>query len=301
MTDILNLSEGFSPKIKKTPGAVLGWTSTVFPGGEQHLRITGPKAIDINSLVITQRVNSSADIMAIILANDAARRLGYTDISLVCPYFPAARQDRVCNKGEPLTVRVNADLINGCGFSKVTILGPHSEVTPALLNNVEVIDDDLYFATWAFSKLAEIVGDANFNKHMLNVICPDAGAGKRVGKIASLLQKEHPSWRTINLIRCEKVRDVSDGSLKEFFVAADDLHGAPSIIFDDVVAYGGTFLGLAEVLRKRNCGPLGIFTYHADCQEGLEKLSTAFDGVFTTNSKRDYPETDKVKILPITV
>lgn len=291
MTDILNLSEGFNPVTGET--RILNWKSNTFPGGEQHVHITDKKESD--SLVITQRVNSSADIMAILLANNAARIMGYKDVSLVCPYFPAARQDRVCNPGEPLTVKLNAQLINSCGFSKVTILGPHSEVTPALIDNVEVVDYDMFYATESFALLNEI--KENPNPHVFNVICPDAGAGKRVGKIATMLQNRFGGWARVNLIRCEKVRDVMDGSLKEFFVAADDLEGATSIIFDDVVAYGGTFLGLAEELRKRNCGPLGIFTYHADCQAGLDNLESKFDGVFTTNSKRDYPETDKVKLI----
>lgn len=295
---VLNLDNKFDP-ISDYSLERLTSKSFDFLGGEPHFQIQNkPEFTD--GVIITQRVNSAADFFKIVLANDAARRMGFKAQRLVIPYFPAARQDRVCNVGEPLTVKVFADLINNCGFEKVTILGPHSEVTPALLNNVEVIDNDAGFAMSAFANLGSMTQTSNPH-HVFNVICPDAGAGKRVGKIAELIQKRLGGWARVNLIRCEKVRDVKTGELKEFFVASQDLEGAISIIFDDVVAKGGTFLGLAKVLRERNCGPLGIFTYHADCQEGLDNLASVFDGVFTTNSKRDYPETDKIKLLPFDV
>lgn len=280
----LNLSPGFKPyNVQELEHKLIS-----FPGGDPHITITSPKIN--NNLVITHRVNGAADFLNIILANDAARRMGYRNIKLCIPYFPAARQDRVCNAGEPLTVKVFADLINGCDFDEVIIYGPHSEVAPALLNNASIIDAD---ATYA-----KHIVESTSTGRVYNIICPDAGAGKRVGKIASILANDDPQ-RRYDLIRCEKIRDVKDGSLKDFFVQADDLNGAPSLILDDVVAYGGTFLGLAEKLRAKNSGPLYIFTSHADCQEGLDKLAGVFDGVFTTNSKRDYTESDKIKILKI--
>jgi ribose-phosphate pyrophosphokinase len=240
-------------------------------------------------------VNNAGDFMDIILAVDAARRAGFVNIRLVLPYFPAARQDRVCNAGEPLTVAVFAKLINDCNFSKVFIFTPHSEVTPALLNNVVVVDDHEYA-----TRIVLDMVDADATVKKINIVCPDAGAGKRVGKIATHLANEFPQIE-FEMIRCEKIRDVKDGSLKEFFVQADDLGGNPSIIFDDVVAYGGTFLGLADKLVEKNCGKLVIFTAHADCQAGIDNLASKFDLVYTTNSKRDYPETDKVNIIPFTI
>jgi ribose-phosphate pyrophosphokinase len=201
--------------------------------------------------------------------------------------------------GEPLTVKIFADMINSCGFDAVHILSPHSEVTPALLNNVVVHDEcelvEEMLRKWITRSISATV----------NLVCPDAGAGKRVGKVATYLAKRFPQ-NTINLIRCEKVRDVRDGSLKEFFVQADDLGGHPTLIIDDIVAYGGTFLGLADKLRERNCGDLGIFVSHADCETGLNNLRIKFDAVVTTDSKRDYAgyglDNDSiVKIIPFKI
>lgn len=285
-TFVLNLDPGFNPFLNKENLFFLKHKSMTFYGGEPHFQIQMDALSSVSSLddlIITQRYNNISDLVNIVLANDAARRAGFKNIKLILPYFPAARQDRVCNEGEPLTIKIFADMINGCGFDQVFVLTPHSEVTPALINNVVVLDE-LKYAEKTFEVFCP-----NRNDTAVNVVCPDAGAGKRVGKIASHLS----NWfrhNTVNLIRCEKVRDVRDGSLKEFHVQADDLGGLPTIIFDDINCMAGTFIGLGKVLREKNCGKLGLFTSHSDCVEGIQKAIEFFDHVFTTNSKKNYNE-----------
>lgn len=300
---VLNLTSDFKPI--QFGHIELKLDKFIFPGGEPHLRISGEPYP--GTLIITHRANSGQHMIEILLANDAARRMGFKDIRLVVPCFPAARQDRVCNEGEPLTVKVFADLINGCGFNDVVILSPHSEVTPALLNNVVVMDELPYAKRIIDGFLEEYVGymkitlkDPVFE---INIICPDAGAGKRVGKIHKYLADQFPRIQ-FNLIECSKDRDVKTGNIRGFSVRADDLGGHYSIIFDDIVAKGGTFLGLADVLREKNCGDLAIFTSHADCLEGITNLLGKFDKVYTTNSKHYWEEFfhgekgDKLTVFP---
>lgn len=282
-TFVLNLDPTFDPIKDKNNLFYLKHKSFNFLGGEPHFQITTPDIADLQDkkLIITQRVLSVSDLFTVILAVDAARRMNFNSIKLILPYFPAARQDRVCNEGEPLTLKIFTDMINQCNFEKVFIFSPHSEVTPALLNNVEVVDELEY---------AEKVIEHNLSQDALNtkfnIVCPDAGAGKRVGKIVSHLANKFNRC-SFNLIRCEKIRDVKDGSLKDFFVQADDLQGLPTIIFDDILSMGGTFIGLGDKLRAKNCGKLMLFTAHADCQQGIERMINYFDWYYTTNSRRD--------------
>jgi ribose-phosphate pyrophosphokinase len=282
-TFVLNLDPTFDPIKEKNNLFYLKHKSFNFLGGEPHFQITTPDIADLQDkkLIITQRVLGVSDLFTIILAVDAARRMNFNSIKLILPYFPAARQDRVCNEGEPLTLKIFTDMINQCNFEKVFIFSPHSEVTPALLNNVEVVDELEYAEKVIEHNLSQ---DALNNK--FNIVCPDAGAGKRVGKIVSHLANKF-NCCSFNLIRCEKIRDVKDGSLKDFFVQADDLQGLPTIIFDDILSMGGTFIGLGDKLRAKNCGKLMLFTAHADCQQGIERMINYFDWYYTTNSRRD--------------
>jgi ribose-phosphate pyrophosphokinase len=291
---ILNLDSNFKPI---TRGVELEYKRFDFKGGEPHFQITTHPTYSYSAqLIITQRYNKIGDLFDIILANDAARRMGFKSISLILPYFPAARQDRVCNEGEPLTIKVFTDMINSCGFDSVTILCPHSEVTPALINNVVVLDENKYIQSVIRTLIETDFGIAihrqtykKEDNYVFNIVCPDAGAGKRVQKTVMGLSKTFPNF-DFNLIRCEKVRDVKDGSIKEFFVDVDDLGKHTTIIIDDINSMGGTFIGLGNKLREKNCGKLMLFTAHADCIDGVQRIVENFDHYYTTNSKRDYDQ-----------
>jgi len=277
----LNLDPKFDPFTQVKNRFNVNFDRHTFAGGEPHIGLNIAEVPDNAVLYISQRYNEVRNIFDILMVADAARRLGFVELHLVLPSFPAARQDRVCNDGEALTVKLFADLINGCNFASVHILSPHSEVTPALLDNVVVYDEHKY--------VEQMLIDTCPKETTINIVCPDAGAGKRVQSVVKYLAERFPQNR-INLIRCEKVRDVKTGVLLEFFVQADDLGGHPTFIVDDILCMGGTFKGLGEILKTRNAGPLYLFVSHCDCKEGIQKMVEYFDGVYTTNSKYNWDD-----------
>ena len=294
----LNLSDGFDP-VSNSSKINIKFKLDYFPGGEPNFRIDSTLVYsDDTPLYITQRFSSPNDLISILVATDAARRAGFKEIHLILPYFPAARQDRVCNVGESLTIKVFADLINSCKFDSVYIYSPHSEVTPALIDNCKLIERDHKF-------LRSIISNNGwYLKEEINIVCPDAGAGKRVSKLVKYISDTFTTVGfplKVNLIRCEKVRDVSTGALKEFFVDATDLGKYPTIICDDIVAYGGTFIGLGKVLKERNCGTLCLFVSHADCDKGLSNMTEFFDQVYTTNSRVNTHTSSKLITFNITI
>lgn len=278
---VLNLDQDFDPfqNYYDTAFNKVLFDKNKFPGGEPNFKIN-TKIYEGNSLVITHRINSVENLMDIVIANDAVKRLGIDDIELFIPYFPAARQDRICNVGEAFTLKLFADLINSCNFKKVTILCPHSDVTPALINNVSILDENIY--------LMECVEKISNDRHV-NIVCPDAGAGKRVQKSIQYLSNQD-GHRVYHLVRCEKIRDVKDGSLKEFYVGDGLVEGCPTLIIDDINCKGGTFIGLANKLKEKNCGQIALFTAHSDCSEGVTNVCKYLDYVFTTNSKQNWDE-----------
>jgi len=116
-----------------------------FPGGERHVRLPVAAPDWAGACVhadwtIEARIYTPADIMDLLLTHDALKRAlpAGARLSLVLPYVPYARQDRVAVAGEPLSIKVFCSLINSMGFSSVEIWDPHSDVTPALLDNVVV-------------------------------------------------------------------------------------------------------------------------------------------------------------------
>lgn len=268
---ILNLDPKFRPFINKSE---IAFQSFTFSGGEPHIKIQSD--FDISQKVtVTHRVNSFNDLGLVCVTIDALKRMGVQTIDLFIPYFPAARQDRVMIPGEPLSVKVYADIINGLGLHKVMVFDAHSEVTPALLLNSEVIPNYTFI-----KQVMQAIG----NEVLL--ISPDGGALKKIYKVSEFLGG-------IEVVECSKSRDVKTGKLSGFKVYADDLEGKDCLIVDDICDGGGTFIGLAEELKKKNAGKLYLAVSHGIFNKGLQNL-TVFEKIFTTNSFKDFEKEEIV-------
>ncbi len=256
----INLSTDFNP-FPKLPS--LEFDSFVFSGGEPHIKLSIENVPE--KVIVTTRINCFNDLGLLLVATDALKRSGVENIEAFIPYFPGARQDRIMTKGEALTVKVYADIINAQAYKKVYVFDPHSEVTSALVNNIRVFDN---------SHLAEMILKDIENYHL---IIPDAGAAKKALKLAQRLGSQ-------SVIKCDKEREVSTGKLSEFSVYHDDLKGNDCYIVDDICDGGGTFIGLAKALKEKNAGKLYLVVSHGIFSDGLEKLSRYFELIHTTNS-----------------
>lgn len=266
----LHLDTDFTPF-----GKSIDFETFTFSGGEPHIKI---KEIVKGEITITQRITSFNDLGIVLLATDALRRMNIKEINLFIPYFPAARQDRVMVSGEPLSVKVYADIINSQNYEKVTVFDPHSEVTLALVNNVEVIDNHEYVKQCLASIKEEIV-----------LISPDGGALKKIYKLSAYLGG-------IEVIECSKKRDVKTGKLSGFTVYTDDLKGKTGVVVDDICDGGGTFLGLGKALQEKNSGDLHLIVSHGIFNKGFEQLENIYKTIFTTNSFRNVVSKQVVQI-----
>lgn len=257
-------------------GDLIEFEFTTFKGGEPQIRIK-PFDVRFFPVKISIRVSEFNDIGKLLVAVDALRRMGVNDISLFIPYFPAARQDRIMTPGESLTSKVYADIINSMEFSRVTIFDPHSDVVTALIDNCEVIDNH-DFVKDCMRTLYE--NDSNCGNANSHIISPDAGANK---KSLALVQ----SFGHESLIKCDKTRDVITGKLTGFKVYAEDLQGKDCIVVDDICDGGGTFIGLAAELKKKNAGNLYLIVSHgvfSKGMKGINELKKHYKYIFTTDS-----------------
>jgi len=270
LTMILNLDKKFSP----ISGNKILYDSFTFSGGEPHIRIEN---FDANKQVtVTHRVKTFSDLGLLSIAIDALRRMYVKDIDLILPYFPGARQDRVMTVGESLTVKVYADIINRYKLNSITIFDPHSDVTPALLDNCKTISNHSFIS----SVLAQISNN-------VILISPDAGASKKVFKLAQALGIS-------NVLECSKKRDIKTGQLSGFEVPTIDLENKTCLIVDDICDGGGTFMGLGAELKKKNAGELFLAVSHGIFSKGFAELNQIFSKIFTTNSFTDFGKEEKL-------
>lgn len=272
---ILNLDNNFKPFTGKKE---IKFQSFIFSGGEPHIKIK-PDFDVSETVTITHRINSFNDFGLLLLAVDALKRMEVKLINVFIPYFPGARQDRVMIAGEPLSVKVYADILNGLKLNKITVFDAHSEVTPALLDNCEVISNHAFIA-----EVLKKIGNE------VKLISPDGGALKKIYKVSEYLGG-------IDVVECSKSRDVKTGKLSGFKVYDDNLKGIDCLIVDDICDGGGTFIGLAEELKNKNAGKLYLAVSHGIFNKGFEAMS-AFERIFTTDSFREFEE-EMVEVIKL--
>ena len=271
---ILNLDPSFQPLGKEN---TIQFESFTFSGGEPHIKILS----DLNAIeevTVTTRIQSFNDFGLLLIAIDALRRMSIKTIHLFLPYMPAARQDRVMITGESLSVKVYADLINGLNLDSVTIFDPHSEVAPALLNNCKVISNHRF--------IKKVIAEINTD---VILISPDGGALKKIYKVSEFLGG-------LPVIECSKKRNVKNGQLEGFKVYEDDLKGKDCLIVDDICDGGGTFIGLAEELKKKNAGNLYLAVSHGIFNKGVDVLNQYFTKIYTTDSFKSIVEDGVVQV-----
>lgn len=258
---IINLDKNFAPL-----GEGIPFSSFMFPS-ECEVNIKLPEIND-NSVLITTRIRSSNDIMMLLLATDAVKRLGIKDIDVFIPYLPYARQDRKMVDGEALSLKVMADLLNAQEYKKVTMYDVHSEVATALINNSESITNH------KFAK--EVLKD----KKDYYIVSPDAGAYKKIFKLCQYLNYQE------EIIMSNKIRDVSNGVIRSMTISHSDLKGKECFIVDDICDGGGTFSLLAQELRSINAGKINLIVSHGIFSRGFSLL-TDINHIYTTDSFKD--------------
>lgn len=245
----------------------------IFGGGETYTRLTDNVP---SSATIELNFSQDGDLIELAMWVDALRRAGCKSISLHIPYFPGARQDRVCNPGEPLSVKVYANLINSMNFDSVTILDPHSEVTGAVLDRVRIVDNHRFVAD-ALYKINE--------KHLsetFTLISPDAGSNKKIFGVAKEYKGAYP------VVRADKLRNLVTGEIIDIqvFATEEDLKGKTAIIIDDIAARCGTFLGLANKLKALGASNIYLVVTHFEGTANLTAVKeSGIDGIYTTDSK----------------
>lgn len=268
----INLSENFNPEKNIKDAHILNFETFKFSGGEIHFKLKNidNDYKDVKKAVITCRVNSSDDLMKILLAKDALEIKGIKAFDLIMPYIPYARQDRVCADGESFSLKVFANILNSLNFENVYTLDAHSTVSISLIKNCADYSNIAYV-----KEALEDIGKP------LHLISPDFGAEKKSERLFNqFVQFER-------LIKCEKKRDPNTGKLYGFQVFSEDLKGKDCIIVDDICDGGGTFLGIAKELKKKNAGKIYLFVTHGIFSKGFEALNNVFERIYTTNSISD--------------
>jgi len=242
-----------------------------FPAGEMHVQllleddVTYPDKGNVEWLF-----ESTEEIMEILLLSSALKQHGYKIDKLIIPYFPFSRQDRVANYGDCFSLKVMCGLINQLGAEEVVTHDPHSDVLPALLDNVYVVHQSTIFYPMLNSWFSH---DDN-----VILISPDAGALKKIYR----LSKE--SFKVKGVVECSKLRNTQTGDITGVKVnaPAHELDGKTCVMVDDICDGGRTFIEIAKEIRLHHAPKkIVLMVTHGIFSKGLEVFDGIIDEVWT--------------------
>lgn len=256
-----------------------------FPDGalllkERVLDVCGKEDVP----VIRWNFENNEELLAVYFLTKHVRKAGYQNIILDMPYIPNARQDRVQNEEDVFTLKYFAELINSLGFAEVRVLDAHSNVSPALIDNVKLLSPKPYIEK-VFNKIKEETGREPL------MFYPDEGAGKRYGGMMS-----YPYCFGI------KKRDWNTGQIKELNVMGETERISESdvLVVDDICSFGGTFLHSA--IKLHELGAANIYLFVSHCEESVLKgeliKCELLKKIYTTDSifHAEHPKIEVVSV-----
>lgn len=225
------------------------------------------------------------NLIEMLLYLDAFRRASAHSVSLVIPYFPYARQDRMARGREAISARVVANLIETLGAARVIYVDIHNRATQGFFNipvdpltAIPLLSD--YFRKPEFSNAA--------------IVSPDVGRAGMAGRYAERLN--------LPLVIMQKRR--LSYSRTETTHVVGDIAGHKPIIIDDLMASGSVLKQLDALYERGAEGKVFFSVTHPvllpsaleilDQEERIEKL-------VTTNTIPLPPEKHHPKIVTLSV
>ena len=190
------------------------------------------------------------------------------DISLEMPYIPNARQDRVKNAEDILTLKYFAEIINALNFRSVTVLDPHSSVAESLIDNIFVENPKRYILE-AINRITNYEQE-EFDNAALSVFYPDEGAMKRYSGLFHMPYTfgiKRRNWETGNIDGLEVVGDMQH------------IVDSNVVIIDDICSRGGTFFHSAKKLKE--LGAKNIYLYVTHCEKSIFSGQVFSSGLIT--------------------
>ncbi|KKK63746.1 hypothetical protein LCGC14_2991170, partial [marine sediment metagenome] len=141
------------------------------------------------------------------------------------------------------------------------ILDPHSNVSVNFLG-----------AQIGMPNIGEVL--AKYDPEDTVIIQPDAGAKDRVRALTPL---------AFEIVVCRKSREQSSGRLSGFTVLEPErVKGKRCLIIDDICDGGGTFVGLAEILRVHGADSVDLFVTHGIFSKG--RALKGITNIYSTDS-----------------
>jgi ribose-phosphate pyrophosphokinase len=247
---------------------------TLYPDNQPHVNVSDIQAGDDVRVVCP--IRNSLELLQLMETANAIDNLYAKKRELVIPYLLAARFDRLMQEGDSIDLKVIADMINSCGFERVNLFDAHSDAATLLIKNSKNHNN---------SRLVKA-----YERPHAVLICPDAGAAKKVDK--------YMEWNSnlSEVVFCIKSRDLSNGKITLKVLEPEKCNLKNCVIIDDICDGGATFVAIAEQIKPLH---LTLIVSHGIFSKRFSFLEKHFQEIITSDSYRTGYESNIVKTIKL--
>lgn len=245
-----------------------------YPDQQPYLKLPNlPTYFENDGVIVYCSLNHPTKLFQLLQVSNALDHLRFQKTILCIPYLMGARSDRVLQRGDSFDLEIVAGLINSCGFKKVYLYDVHSDVSLALVKNAVPHTNKALVSS--YSKESSIL------------ICPDAGAAKKVNK--------YPQWNQSfqDIVYCVEQRDPV-GNVLIKVLEPEKCFDKNCVIIDDICDGGRTFIEIAKQIRPKH---LTLIVTHGIFSKGFEELEKYFHEIIVSDSYQSHYESNIVTMI----
>jgi len=196
------------------------------------------------------------NLMELLIWIDCLKRASADRITAVIPYFGYARQDRKSEGRTPITAKLVANLITAAGADRVIAMDLHAAQVQGFFD----IPMDHLLASPVFRKF---FAEEAPKMGKVAIVSPDPGNLKAASSYADLLDAD--------LAFIDKRR--KSATSVEAANIVGDVAGKTILMFDDMIATGGTIAEASKILKDQGAGKIYVSATHGVfAGKAVEKL-----------------------------
>lgn len=237
-----------------------------------------------NCYIVQSTIAPSSDsLFEIFIFVDSLKNAGAKEINLITPYYGYSRQDRVAQKGEPITAKIVANLLQSCGINQLISVDLHTQQIQGFFSipviNVETAE---LFGNYFVKRFNEL----GIKHSDVVVVSPDHGSANRGRDVCSI-------FNNASLAVIDKRRPAPNKS--EVTNVVGDTKGKVCLIVDDIIDTGGTINGAVAALFDKGAKDVYVSATHAILSK--DKLDSRIKELVVTDTVEKH--IDEVTVLSV--
>ena len=258
-----------------------------FSDGETSVNIQ--ESVRGCDVFVVQTTNTpvNENLMDLLVIVDALKRASAGRITVVCPYFGYARQDRKARARDPISAKLVADLLQTAGATRLLTMDLHSSQVQGFFN---IPVDNLM----GMPILARHFAKQGFRENPNHtVVSPDVGSVSRSRALASRFDAP--------LAIIDKRRPRAN--VMEVMNVIGDIKGKTCLMIDDMVDTAGTLCQGAKALMDNGAKEVIACCSHAVLSgpaiERIKQSPMTNMVVLDTIELPEEKKIDKIEIVPV--